>query len=53
MTRFLAFDIVQQPDLTPRRGRLPVLKGPGLGFEICWNGVERAKTAFLEREGAA
>jgi len=53
MTRFLDFDIVQQPDLTPRRGRLPVLKGPGLGFEMCWNGVERAKTAFLEREGAA
>jgi muconate cycloisomerase len=50
MTRFLAFDIVQKPDLTPRRGKLPVLKGPGLGFEISWDGVERAKTAFLERE---
>ncbi len=47
MTRFLAFDIVEKPDLTPRRGRLPVLKGPGLGFEISWEGVERAKAAFL------
>lgn len=50
MTRFLAFDIVQKPDLTPRRGRLPVFNGPGLGFEISWDGVERAKQKFLERE---
>src|SRR4029077_3021165 len=27
MTRFLAFDIVKAPDLTPRRGKLPVLRG--------------------------
>lgn len=51
MTRFLAFDIVKAPDLTPRRGKLPVLKGPGLGFEICWDGVERAKAMFAERDG--
>jgi L-alanine-DL-glutamate epimerase-like enolase superfamily enzyme len=50
MTRFLAFDLVQKPDLTPRHGRLPVLRGPGLGFEICVDGVERAKAAFMERQ---
>jgi L-alanine-DL-glutamate epimerase-like enolase superfamily enzyme len=52
MTRFLAWDIVQAPDLRPRNGRLPVLKGPGLGFEIDWTGVERAKECFAERAAA-
>jgi L-alanine-DL-glutamate epimerase-like enolase superfamily enzyme len=46
MTRFLAWDIVKSPDLTPRAGRLPVIKTPGLGFEIDWDGVERAKQAY-------
>jgi L-alanine-DL-glutamate epimerase-like enolase superfamily enzyme len=49
MTRFLAWDIVKSPDLSPRNGRLPVLKGPGLGFEIDWDGVERAKGAWEEK----
>jgi muconate cycloisomerase len=46
MTRFLAWDIVKSPDLAPRAGRLPVIKAPGLGFEIDWDGVERAKLAY-------
>ena len=46
MTRFLAWDIVKSPDLAPRAGRLPVIKAPGLGFEIDWGGVERAKLAY-------
>lgn len=50
MTRFLSWDIVKSPDLKPRNGRLPVLEGPGLGFELDWNGVERAKRAFLDLE---
>lgn len=50
MTRFLAWDIVKSPNLTPHSGRLPVLRGPGLGFEIDWAAVERARQAFLERE---
>jgi muconate cycloisomerase len=50
MTRFLAWDIVKTPDLKPRGGRLPILKGPGLGFEIDWDGVERAQRCFAERE---
>jgi L-alanine-DL-glutamate epimerase-like enolase superfamily enzyme len=49
MTRFLSWDIIKQPDLTPKEGRLPVLKGPGLGFEIDWSGVDRAKRAFHDR----
>jgi L-alanine-DL-glutamate epimerase-like enolase superfamily enzyme len=46
MTRFLKWDIVKSPDLKPQNGVLPVLKAPGLGFEIDWTGVERAKQAF-------
>lgn len=52
MQRFLAWDLVKGPDLTPRGGRLPVLGGPGLGFEIDWSGVERARQAWAEREAA-
>jgi L-alanine-DL-glutamate epimerase-like enolase superfamily enzyme len=52
MTRFLAWDIVKSPDLMPRKGRLPVLKGPGLGFEIDWDGVERAQREFAGWEAA-
>jgi L-alanine-DL-glutamate epimerase-like enolase superfamily enzyme len=47
MTRFLAWDLVASPDLTPRNGRLPVLKHPGLGFDLDWDAVERAKRAFV------
>ena len=49
MTRFLAFDIVKTPNLTPHRGKLPVLKGPGLGFEIDWDGVAKARAKFEEQ----
>ncbi len=52
MTRFLAWDVVRTPDLEPRHGRLPVIKGPGLGFEIDWNGVERAKKEFAARQSS-
>ncbi|PWJ73012.1 L-alanine-DL-glutamate epimerase-like enolase superfamily enzyme [Pseudaminobacter salicylatoxidans] len=47
MNRFLAWDIVKAPDLRPINGRLPVLKGAGLGFQIDWDNVERAKQAHL------
>jgi L-alanine-DL-glutamate epimerase-like enolase superfamily enzyme len=45
MNRFLAWDIIRSPDLRPRQGKLPVLKGPGLGFDLDWENVERAKQA--------
>ena len=50
MGRFLAWDLVKSPDLAPRNGRLPVLKAPGLGFELDWPAVERARQASLERD---
>jgi L-alanine-DL-glutamate epimerase-like enolase superfamily enzyme len=48
MTRFLAWDIVASPDLTPKNGSLPVLKTPGLGFEIDWDAVERSRQAISQ-----
>lgn len=34
MNHFLEWDIIERPDLTLRSGKLPVLGGPGLGFEL-------------------
>ncbi|MDQ2067794.1 mandelate racemase/muconate lactonizing enzyme family protein [Xinfangfangia sp. CPCC 101601] len=42
MTRFLDWDIVKSPDLTPVNGAVKVLEGPGLGFEIDHDNVARA-----------
>jgi muconate cycloisomerase len=53
MRRFLAWDLVESPNLKPRKGRLPVLKGPGLGFELDWDAVDRAKRAFVAYPKAA
>lgn len=46
MNHFLAWDIIKSPDLTRSNGRLPVLPGPGLGFELDWKAVERAAEEF-------
>ena len=46
MNNFLAWDIVSHPDLTLQGGRLPVLDGPGLGFELDWNAVREAANAW-------
>ena len=46
MNNFLAWDIVSHPDLTLQGGRLPVLEGPGLGFELDWNAVQEAAEAW-------
>ena len=46
MNNFLAWDIVSRPDLTLRDGRLPVLDGPGLGFELNWDAVREAAEAW-------
>ena len=45
MNHFLAWDIVKHPDLTLQHGKLPILDGPGLGFELDWDGVGRAAEA--------
>lgn len=46
MNHFLAWDIIEAPDLTLKSGRLPVLNGPGLGFELDWDAVARAEETF-------
>lgn len=43
MNHFLLEDIIKQPNLRLKAGRLPVLSGPGLGFELDWDAVERAR----------
>ena len=49
MNHLLAWDIVESPDLTPRAGQLPVLDGPGLGFELDHDAVDRAAQAWRDR----
>ena len=46
MNHFLAWDIIETPDLALKSGRLPVLGGPGLGFELDWDAVARAEETF-------
>lgn len=52
MNHLLVWDIVESPDLTPRRGMLPVLDGPGLGFTLDHDAVARAAQAEKDRSGA-
>jgi len=42
MNHFLAWDIIDRPDLALSRGALPILRGPGLGFELDADAVARA-----------
>lgn len=42
MNHLLAWDIVKSPDLTLKNGKLQILKGPGLGFELDWDAIGRA-----------
>ena len=49
MNNLLAWDIVKSPDLTPQGGVLPVLDGPGLGFELDESAVARAAKAWRDR----
>ena len=42
MNHLLAWDIVKSPDLTVQNGKLPVLKGQGLGFELDWDAIDQA-----------
>ena len=50
MNHFLKWDIVKSPDLTLKNGRLPVLGGPGLGFELDPDAVARATEAHLKQD---
>lgn len=48
MNHFLDDDIIDRPDLQLSSGRLPVLKGSGLGFELNWDSVNRASERHLK-----
>jgi L-alanine-DL-glutamate epimerase-like enolase superfamily enzyme len=46
MNHLLVEDIILKPDLTLSEGSLPLLGGPGLGFELDMDAVARAERAF-------
>jgi len=46
MNHLLEWDIVESPKLNLRKGKLPVLSGPGLGFELDMDAVGRASEAY-------
>ena len=48
MPQLLAHDIISAPDLTLTDGRLGVVGGVGLGFELDWDAVGRAHEHYLE-----
>jgi hypothetical protein len=45
MNLFVAEDIIERSVLTMNAGRLPVLSGPGLVFELNLEAVQRAREA--------
>ncbi len=49
MNHFLEWDIVKSPDLSLQNGKLPVLKGPGLGFELDWDAISQASELHRKR----
>jgi L-alanine-DL-glutamate epimerase-like enolase superfamily enzyme len=49
MNHFLIEDIIERPALKLIAGRLPVLSGPGLGFELNWDAVARARESHQKR----
>jgi len=49
MNHFLKWDIVKSPGLSLQNGKLPVLKGPGLGFELDWDAVSQASELHSKR----
>ena len=49
MNHFLEWDIVKSPDLCLQNGRLPVLKGPGLGFELDWDAISKASELYNQQ----
>ena len=46
MCQLLEEDIVSKPDLKPHLGKIKSLGGPGLGFELNLDAVNRAKEAY-------
>ena len=50
MNHFLEWDIVKSPELFLKNGRLPVLKGPGLGFELDWDAINQASELYHRQQ---
>ena len=46
MNHLIESDIINYPDLTLQNGGLPILNGPGLGFEIDFEAVQEAKEKY-------
>ena len=46
MNHLIDSDIINYPDLTLQNGGLPILNGPGLGFEIDFEAVQEAKEKY-------
>jgi muconate cycloisomerase len=53
MNHLLSWDIVESPDLTLRNGKLAVLPGPGLGFELDWDAIARASELYRQSNAAS
>ena len=49
MNHLLAWDIITSPNLESRAGVLPVLSGPGLGFNLDWDAVGKAGELFQQQ----
>jgi muconate cycloisomerase len=49
MNHFLEWDIVKSPNLSLQNGKLPVLNGPGLGFELDWDAISQASNLHNKR----
>ena len=49
MNHLLAWDIITSPYLELRAGVLPVLSGPGLGFNLDWDAVGKAGELFQQQ----
>lgn len=46
MHQLLVEDVLLAPDITPQAGKLGRIEGPGLGFEVDWDAVERAVALY-------
>jgi muconate cycloisomerase len=51
MNHLLVEDILRSPILSPKGGQLPILPGPGLGFDLNWDAVARAEDCFQSSMG--
>lgn len=48
LNHFLTRDIIKSPDLSLRNGKLPIIKGPGLEFELDWESIGCATKLYAQ-----